>query len=79
MYSPEALPAMTTETRGQNSWVNFGPHAAQNKGASAADTVYAPQKTGILPDWVMQAGRMSPLGLGGAAIGLDAYQPQGQR
>jgi hypothetical protein len=23
MYSPKAMPAMTTETRGQNSWVNF--------------------------------------------------------
>jgi len=79
MYSPEALPAMTAETRGQNSWVNYGPFAQKNKGASAADTVYAPQKIGMIPDWVVQAGRMSPLGIGGVAIGLDAYQPQGQR
>lgn len=27
MYSPEAQPAMTFETKGQNSWVNFGPHS----------------------------------------------------
>lgn len=26
MFSPEARPAMTTETRGQNAWVNFGAH-----------------------------------------------------
>lgn len=79
MYSPEALPAMTAETRGQNSWVNYGPFAAQNRGASAADTVYAPQKTGIIPDWVVRAGRMTPLGLGGVTIGVEAYQPQGAR
>jgi hypothetical protein len=69
MYSPEALPAMTAETRGQNSWVNFGPFAAQNRGASAAGTVYAPQKAGMLPQWVIDAGRMSPLGIGGVAVG----------
>jgi hypothetical protein len=26
MYSPLARRAMTTETRGQNSWVNYGPN-----------------------------------------------------
>src|SRR5262245_54697170 len=67
MYSPEALPAMTAETRGQNSWVNYGPYAAQNKGASGADTIYAPQKIGMLPEWVINAGRLSPLGVAGAA------------
>lgn len=49
MYSPEARPAMTTETRGQNSWVNFGPHGEANRTASGANTVYAPQKVGLLP------------------------------
>jgi hypothetical protein len=68
MYSPEALPAMTTETRGQNSWVNYGPFSKENKGASGAQTIYAPQKTGIMPDWVMNAGRLTPLGVGGAAV-----------
>lgn len=51
MYSPLARAAMTSETRGQNSWVNFGPHAAHNKHASGADTVYAPQKVGLMPSW----------------------------
>jgi hypothetical protein len=56
MYSDKARPAMTAETRGQNSWVNFGPFAEFNKTATGADTQYAPQKTGLLPDWVMTEG-----------------------
>lgn len=56
MYSDKARPAMTAETRGQNSWVNFGPFAEFNKAATGADTQYAPQKTGLLPDWVMTEG-----------------------
>jgi hypothetical protein len=50
MYSPEARRAMTAETRGQNSWVNFGPHAAHNR-SNPHQTVYADQKAGLLPDW----------------------------
>lgn len=50
MYSDLARPAMTTETRGQNSWVNHGPHGETNRTASAKDTHYAPQKIGLLPD-----------------------------
>jgi hypothetical protein len=53
MYSPEARPAMTTETRGQNSWLNYGPYGDFNRTANAADTIYAPQKVGLLPYWVM--------------------------
>jgi len=51
MYSPDALGAMTSETRGQNSWVNSGPYAQQNRGTSGAKTVYADQKAGLMPDW----------------------------
>jgi len=67
MYSPAARMAMTAETRGQNSFVNFsdkvirGDHpgagmtvAEWNKGRSGADTYYADQKMGLLPDWVME-------------------------
>lgn len=57
MYSDLARPAMTSETRGQNSWVNYGPNGEKNRSASAADTTYADQKTGLLPDWVMNEGR----------------------
>lgn len=56
MYSDLARPAMTAETRGQNSWVNYGPFGEFNKTASGAETQYAPQKTGIMPDWVMSEG-----------------------
>jgi hypothetical protein len=52
MYSELAKPAMTSETRGQNSWVNFGPHGETNQTADQANTVYAPQKAGLLPEWV---------------------------
>ena len=52
MYSPLARQAMTTETRGQNSWVNYGPQAEANRTANGGDTVYADQKVGLLPDWV---------------------------
>jgi hypothetical protein len=54
MYSDEALPAMSSETRGQNSWVNFGPYAKHNATASGADTIYADQKTGLLPSWAYE-------------------------
>ncbi len=49
MYSPEAQKALTTETRGQNSWVNFGPYGEQNR-KDPTNTKYAEQKAGILPD-----------------------------
>ena len=55
MYSPLAQKALATETLGQNAWVNFGPNAEANRGASAAKTVYAQQKAGLLPDAVIKA------------------------
>ena len=58
MYSPLARRAMTTETRGQNSWVNFGPNAESNQTANGNDTVFAEQKTGLLPEWVSEQGRV---------------------
>jgi len=51
MYSPQAARAMTTETRGQNSWVNFGPYGEQNQ-SNKVNTKYADQKIGLLPEWV---------------------------
>lgn len=56
MYSPDARGAMTSETRGQNSWLNFGPHGEKNRTALGADTVFADQKTGLLPEWMWYAG-----------------------
>ena len=53
MYSPEARPAAAVELRGQNSYLNFGPHAEHNATASGADTVYADQKLGLMPEWAV--------------------------
>ena len=59
MYSPLARRAMTTETRGQNSWVNFGPTGQSNKSAKLEDTVFAEQKTGLMPVWTSEENRLS--------------------
>ena len=59
MYSPEALPAATSETRGQNSWVNFGPYGKKNQMASPTETEYAAQKTGLLPRFAYEEGLLS--------------------
>lgn len=61
MYSEKALGAITTELRGQNSWVNFnemwGEH---NRTATAAHVKYAKQKVGLLPSWMWHEGRLDP-------------------
>jgi hypothetical protein len=49
MYSAAARPAMTAETRGQNSWVNYGPHGESNRTAGQSTTKYAAQKAGLMP------------------------------
>lgn len=77
MYSPEARGAMTAETRGQNSWVNFGPHGEANR-ANPAETKYAEQKAGLLPEEHTQPGGKSLLGRlaseeAGGSIGEAAF------
>jgi hypothetical protein len=62
MYSPVARKAMTTETRGQNSWVNYGPFGETNRTAKSEETHYADQKIGILPDWVASEGASDAVG-----------------
>ena len=62
LFSPMALRALTTETHGQNSWVNFGRHIRRPDGSipmrGEPDWVhpmarpFAEQKAGILPDEV---------------------------
>lgn len=73
MYSPLARQAMTTETRGQNSWVNYGPHAEFNRTANGAETQYAPQKIGLLPQWVSEEGMTDPINRldQGAAVNVE--------
>jgi hypothetical protein len=46
MFSPEAQKAMASETRGQNSWVNFGP----NSHLPVKERPFADQKSIILPE-----------------------------
>lgn len=45
LFSPMARLALTTETRGQNSWVNYGPYSNR----PPAERPYAKQKAMILP------------------------------
>lgn len=54
LYTGSAIGAMTTETRGQNSWLNFGPNGEANQTASVEDTVFADQKTGLMPSWTWE-------------------------
>ena len=57
LYTGSAIGAMTSETRGQNSWVNYGPKGEQNRTASGEDTIFADQKVGLMPEWTWQEGR----------------------
>ena len=60
MFTDKARRAMTTETRGQNSWVNFGPNMRDSQGGllhpkdvrylKAKDRPFAQQKMGLLPE-----------------------------
>jgi hypothetical protein len=59
LFSPEALPAVTSETRGQNSWVNFGPYGEANR-ANQPGTIFAEQKTGVMPPWTARESGMPP-------------------
>jgi hypothetical protein len=56
MYSPLARLALGTETRGQNSWLNYGPHGEKNRTASTEETVFAPPKIGLMSSWVHHEG-----------------------
>lgn len=51
MYSEKAQPALANELIMQNNYVNFGPHGEHNR-KNPSDTKYAPQKVGLVPDWV---------------------------
>jgi hypothetical protein len=63
MFSPKARPALTTETHGQNSWVNAGPHLRRADGSlprkgepgfvPATARPFADQKAGLLPEEIL--------------------------
>lgn len=63
LFYGEAVKAITTETRGQNSWLNFGPYAETNQTASLQETVFADQKMTLLPSWTWTEGRVGLHGL----------------
>lgn len=56
LFTGSAVGAITSETRGQNSWLNYGKHGEQNRTASVEDTIFADQKTGLMPEWTWQEG-----------------------
>lgn len=56
MYSDLARQAAASETRGQNSWLNYGPFGQTNRTAGIDETVFADQKTGLLPNWAVMQG-----------------------
>lgn len=51
MFSPLARRAMTSETRGQNSWFNYSPC---NVNLKPRDRKFAEQKTALLPNWASE-------------------------
>jgi hypothetical protein len=58
LFTGSAVAALTSETRGQNSWTNFGPHGEHNRTAKVEDTIFADQKTGLLPEFALTEGRV---------------------
>ena len=56
LFTGSALSAITSETRGQNSWLNFGKYGEQNRTAKVEDTIFADQKTGLMPEWTWKEG-----------------------
>lgn len=74
-YGP-ALGAMTTETRGQNSWLNFGPHGENNRNAPTEDTIFADQKTGLMPEWTWTEGKAADMDVSAAVTPDQTQTPE---
>lgn len=75
MFSDDARPVMTAETRGQNSWLNFGPNAEHNVTAKGADTIFADQKAVRAPDWVTNDPRLEAYEVGPYVPGIRIVGP----
>jgi hypothetical protein len=77
MFSPEAIPALTTETRAQNSWFNYGAHLRNAEGKLPAkgepgfvptsERPFADNKAALLPPEMQQA---TP-----SAAGAESFDP----
>lgn len=61
LFTGPAVGAITSETRGQNSWLNYGPYGETNRTAKLEGTVFAEQKNGLMPDWTWTEGRVSDM------------------
>jgi hypothetical protein len=59
LFTGSAVAALTSETRGQNSWLNFGPYGEKNRTAAVEDTTFATQKSGLMPEWTWTEGRVA--------------------
>lgn len=78
LFTGSAVGAITTETRGQNSWLNYGPYGEKNRSAKVEDTVFADQKTGLMPEWTWSEGlAFSRKGDGRAFTGFFTNITQG--
>lgn len=53
MYSPLAGKALASETMGQNNWVNWSKDFGEHNRKNPAQTKYADQKAGLLPDHII--------------------------
>jgi hypothetical protein len=56
LFKGPAVAALTSETRGQNSWLNYGPFGEANRTAKVGDTVFAEQKVGLMPEFTWKEG-----------------------
>jgi len=72
LFTGPAIAAITSETRGQNSWLNYGPHGERNRTAKLEDTVFSTQKTGLMPDWTWNEGLAPDEG---ASVEGQRYMP----
>jgi hypothetical protein len=59
LFTGDAVKALTSETRGQNSWLNYGPYGKENSTAKLKDTAFAKQKVGLMPSFTWEE-RRSP-------------------
>jgi GNAT superfamily N-acetyltransferase len=74
LFTGPAIAAITSETRGQNSWLNYGPHGERNRTAKLEDTVFSTQKTGLMPEWTWNEGLVPDEG---ASVEGQRYMPAG--
>jgi hypothetical protein len=76
LFTGPARGAITTETRGQNSWLNYGPYGERNRTAKTEDTVFADQKTGLMPEWTWTEGRAADeVATPQGEVGAQRYMP----